>query len=505
MERPTTPQLVAIVAVLAVFVAARFWNLTASCLWFDEIFSVHAAEHSWSGMFNFVALDLIHPPLFYVVLKTWTSIGGEELFWLRLLPVIFSIIAIVPFVLFCRELRLTTWTTVLAFLLIAVNGPMIKYAQEVRMYSMLLCLSLFSMWLFSRFLRSGNGIIILTVFNILLVFTHYFGWLVIAAEIVAIIAANRELMKPIAVSLGITSAAFVPWAIAILNAASSGSGLKQNIGWMNRPGLSELAATGLNFVEPFYFRSTSIDPLSLYLVSIPIAVTALVCVVVNFYKGKTSDASTASVLLPLIFFAVPLAIAFAASWLLPYSVWGSRHLIIVFAPFAILFAESIAELPLTRFIGIPIILTLSVVGFALTLDRGNPPLIWCGYDAAAEEISSGDGRSIFVFEDLAAYHLWFAVRSQRDAPTIVKVNGVTAMPEDPSYFLPRGFDGVAIQDYEASYPADFWIVYRSSKYDVNGEPLRSFIQKGYSVTDERIDDFGYAKLIAVRFSKSEQP
>src|SRR6185503_8308904 len=172
-------------------------------LWFDEIFSVHAAEHSWSGMFNFVALDLIHPPLFYVVLKTWTSIGGEELFWLRLLPVIFSIIAIVPFVLFCRELRLTTWTTVLAFLLIAVNGPMIKYAQEVRMYSMLLCLTLFSMWLFSRFLRSGNGIIVFTVVNILLVFTHYFGWLVIAAEIVAIIAANRELMKPIAVSVGI--------------------------------------------------------------------------------------------------------------------------------------------------------------------------------------------------------------------------------------------------------------------------------------------------------------
>ena len=47
------------------YVAVRLWRLTDACLWFDEIFGVHATEHSWGGMLWFVAQDLIHPPLFW--------------------------------------------------------------------------------------------------------------------------------------------------------------------------------------------------------------------------------------------------------------------------------------------------------------------------------------------------------------------------------------------------------------------------------------------------------
>ena len=46
------------------YVLVRFWGTTTSCLWFDEIFGIHASEHSWGDMLWFVALDLIHPPLF---------------------------------------------------------------------------------------------------------------------------------------------------------------------------------------------------------------------------------------------------------------------------------------------------------------------------------------------------------------------------------------------------------------------------------------------------------
>jgi len=503
MERPNIPQLVAFFAVLLVYVAARFWNLSASCLWFDEIFSVHAAEHSWSGMLNFVALDLIHPPLFYAVLKTWIALGGEALFWLRLLPVVFSMIAIVPFVLLCLELRVKTWPAIFALFLLAVNGPLIKYAQEVRMYSMLMCMSLTSMWLFARYLRSGKAIAVLTVVNILLVYSHYFGWLVIAAEIAAVTIANRERLKAAAVSFAVTAAAFVPWAVAVLNASSSGSGLKQNIGWMTRPGFLELATAFLNLVEPIYFRSTSIDPLSLYLTSVPIAIIALVCIAIALLKSRVPPASRTSVFIPLIFFAVPLGIAFAGSWLLPYSVWGTRHLIIVFAPFAIVFAGTMFDFSIGRAICIPFTLILSVVGSVLALTRESAPPIWCGYEPAAAAITASGSQSVFVFEDLAAYHLWFSTRERPERPTIVKVSGFAAMPEDPSYFLPRGFDEVSAQPQESiTWPGDLWLVYRSQTYDTNSEPLRSFLERGYSVTAERVDDFGYAKLVTIRLTNS---
>ena len=95
--------------VCVVFIALRFWHLTDSCLWFDEIFSVHAAEMDFQNLFWFVAQDLIHPPLFYVLLKFWISIGGESLFSLRCFPFLFSIISIIPFVFLCRELKLNIY------------------------------------------------------------------------------------------------------------------------------------------------------------------------------------------------------------------------------------------------------------------------------------------------------------------------------------------------------------------------------------------------------------
>src|ERR1043166_1224195 len=100
----------ATVIVVAVYIATRFWNLTASCLWFDEIFSVHATEHSWNTLFSFVVADLIHPPLSYMLLKVWITAGGESLLWLRLFPVTFAILALVPFLLLCRELKLSRST-----------------------------------------------------------------------------------------------------------------------------------------------------------------------------------------------------------------------------------------------------------------------------------------------------------------------------------------------------------------------------------------------------------
>lgn len=43
---------------VGLFIGARLWGLTASCPWFDEIFSVHAARHDWSRLLGFVAADI---------------------------------------------------------------------------------------------------------------------------------------------------------------------------------------------------------------------------------------------------------------------------------------------------------------------------------------------------------------------------------------------------------------------------------------------------------------
>jgi len=463
-NRRTVP--IAVICLL--YVLLRFWRLTDSCLWFDEIFSIHAATHSWGTILNFISLDLIHPPCFYLLLKVWIAIGGESLFWLRLLPVIFSIVALVPFLALCSDLKLNQSTQIVALFLLTINGSLIKYAQEVRMYSLLMCLSLFSMWLFVRWFYRDKSFLALVIVNILLVYTHYFGWFVIGAEVIAILLLQRGKLRRVAVMFGITVACFLPWAITVATVASSGSRLGQNIGWITRPGPAEIAMFGFDLVEPFYYQTSSAEPSSIFLVSVPLLVIGFVAIVLFLIGWKNRDESERSVAkLLLIFIIPPLAIALSASWIFSYSVWGTRHLIAVFAPLFILIAFAAFSVDRNGLKTALITVSVLFVGYAFALEirRERTENSWCVWEPlAAEWVSapheSPEPKVLYAFEELIGYHLWFAAR---DFPStkINVVKGFGASVDDPAYFLPRGFDGVKVVDEKKAFAEDeFWVAFR---------------------------------------------
>lgn len=477
----------ALAFVCLAYVGIRIFRLTDSCLWFDEIFSIHAAEQPWSSILSFVALDLIHPPLFYVLLKIWTGLGGESLFWLRLFPVVFAVIAIFPFLALCRELKLSFWTQIVALFFFAVNGSLIKYAQEVRMYAPMLCFSLFSIWLFSRYLNRGKGFIALLLINVLLVYTHYFGWLVLGAELATMLCVQRSRWRGVVTMVGGVFVCFLPWAIAVLRAAGGGSGLEQNIGWMTRPGVRGVSQFVLNLVEPFYYQASSADPISIFKMSVPIFMIAAAAGVLYFARRNTHAEDERNTIKYLSVVSIlPLSAAFAVSWLLPYSIWGSRHLIIVFAPLSILFAIAITKIPRVAVQTAAVAFLLLFTGYALVmhLTRVTPHYIWCAWNDVAPAFikkSGSDEPKIYVFEDLVAYHLWFALRNERNAQ-VVRVLG-TGVSNDAAYFLPRGFDGVTkIADSEI-VGEHVTIAFRSSEFAATEPPVSNLVSKGYKIIE----------------------
>src|SRR5215210_6599078 len=172
---------------LALFIAARLWGLTKYSLWYDEIFSLIVADHGWGEMLSRVVRDVVHPPLFYATLKLWMDVGGGSVAWLRLLPALVAVASVLPLTLLCRELRLTSTQTNLALLLLALNGFLVDYAHELRMYSMLVFFTLASLALFVRLLRADGARQVrataaLCAVNVLLVYTQYFGWMIVGAE-----------------------------------------------------------------------------------------------------------------------------------------------------------------------------------------------------------------------------------------------------------------------------------------------------------------------------------
>ena len=262
-------------------------------------------------MLWFVAQDLIHPPLFYVLLKCWISVGGETVFWLRCFPVLFSILALFAFYQFCKQLKLSYPAITIAFAFFAANGALIKYAQEVRMYSLMMFLAILSMWLFTRFLHLGKNIWLLTICNILLVYTHYFGWFVVVSEIIVILILQRIKIRQILIMFGICLLSFAPWMFAVFRASQINSDLSQNIGWIQKPNLYVIIQFGFDLVEPFYFQASNIENASNYLICIPILIligAAKIFYLTN-YKNLT-ETEKVNFWMLAVFVETPIVLAF---------------------------------------------------------------------------------------------------------------------------------------------------------------------------------------------------
>lgn len=487
-----------------VYAAMRFWHLTDSCLWFDEIFTVHAAEMNFEELIWFVAQDLIHPPLSYILLKLWILAGGESLFCLRFFLVFFSILSLYPLVRFCRELKLDYTTIAVAVAFLAANGCLIKYAQEVRMYSLLMFLALVSMWLFARFLHLGKNIWILTFVNVLLVYTHYFGWLVVFSEIAAIIVLQRIKIRQILIMFGIVLVSFIPWILEIWKAAEVNANLGQNIGWISKPDLTTLFQFLVDLIEPFYFQQSNVESASVLLISIPILILILTAFVIYFIDWKNeNEADRQNLILLTIFTKLPILAALIASWVLPYSVWGTRHLIIVFAPFAILTAIGLTKIKTLPIVALFLCFISLFFGaaFLIQSNRPKPVYIWCAWENLAQTLDKNKPAKIYVFEDLVAYDMWFALRDSESKFEIIKVNGIEEMLEDKAYFLPRGFDKVNTTDENGMTGDRFFVAFRDSTFSEFHTPLRNLKAKGYKIGEPQTFDTPGLKGILVEVWK----
>jgi 4-amino-4-deoxy-L-arabinose transferase-like glycosyltransferase len=362
---------VALLLVAALFVAARLWRITSYGLFGDELFSLWVARHDFSGLLAAVINDIDHPPLFYLLLKAWIMLGGESVLWLKLLPVIFSIATIIPFVLLCRELKVKPAATNLALALMAVNAYLVLYSQELRMYSLLMFFTTTSLWLFVRFLNAAPGgkeiLFALFISNLLLVYTHYFGWLVISVEFLFLMLWARDKLISFALAFLALLACFIPWAYLVTQAAMEKGGLGFP---KSPPGLLDLIWFHESLNGPVSYRWGAYMKFSTAL-AIGVPILALLfdgpLVLWGWQVSKKKEKSqSAAFWLLLLFSFLPLAIVFCASHLLAQAAWATRYLIIAVPSYMILLAVAATGLRPDRIRNVALVLIIawaSVSGF----------------------------------------------------------------------------------------------------------------------------------------------
>jgi hypothetical protein len=486
-SKPSGPLFALIVFLFAV---VRFAKLTAYGLFSDEVFSAETIHRSWSQLQRAVINDVVHPPLFYYLLKAWIVIS-DSLLWMKLFPVLFSILAIIPFVLLSRELKLRAMTINLALFLMAVNEYLINYAQELRMYSLLLLLVTTSMWLFAKLANARERALTLQLAllatNLLLVYTHYYGWLIVTGELLFLIVKRRDRLGSFGLSVVALVAGFFPWTFAVMQAAYAKGGLGPNLKWNTRPTATDFFQHYVTLNGPVYNSWRAYATIfSTVIFFTPILVWAWRGL------GKTSSASHAKVIdlqsgattegrpymnslavksnnigeadgnvflwLALLAF-VPSVIAFAASYLLTQSVWGSRFLIIVAPAYLLLVTIAATRLRPRRLqlIAVTLIAAWAALGGALQLTH----------------------RDKISWQPLVARMIQQEM-SQSDSVRVYTRQGVTGTTIQ--YYLDQASElrlrVQYVDDYSEIDEAHFWIAFIRYRHDTGPLPLEIFAARG---------------------------
>ena len=131
-RRDTGLIILLLLLILALAAGLRFYNLGSQSLWSDEGNSAALATRSLVQIAQDAAHD-IHPPLYYWLLRLWTTVFGLSEFALRSLSAVLGTLLVL--VIYGLGARLFNRTTGLAAAFIAAIAPFqVYYSQEARMY-----------------------------------------------------------------------------------------------------------------------------------------------------------------------------------------------------------------------------------------------------------------------------------------------------------------------------------------------------------------------------------
>lgn len=149
------------------------------------------------------------------------------------------------------------------------------------------------------------------------------------------------------------------------------------------------------------------------------------------------------------------------------------------------------------------------VAAVYVLIKPAPQFIWSAWAPLAEDVrrslpASSSGASICAFEDLVAYHLWFALR---DSPNIriSVIKGLPGTTEDTAYFLPRDFDDIQVGAADATInDNDVWIAFRAARLDQHQAPLNRFTSAGYKIEHLLSDHMQGQQAFLIRLQRQQE-
>lgn len=171
------------VVVLAGFFALAVMTLGRQDFWMDEFYALYYIDRPLSEAIHTIIQPRHNGPLFFLLLWGWRQLVGTSEFALRYLSLLWMLLALAGTWRLARDLS-PTRVAHAAMLLTACAPLTLYYAQEAKMYALLMALAVLSSLALRRALlrnRWPDWVRYVILFN-LLGYSHFFGALTIAAQ-----------------------------------------------------------------------------------------------------------------------------------------------------------------------------------------------------------------------------------------------------------------------------------------------------------------------------------
>lgn len=252
MKRPTVfiREVLWLLPYLVAGLTLRMLSLDREAAWGDEALTAACLPAGSFGDYLQCAFEqdptIRLAPLYHLVQYAWSVCFGGQLYSLRMLSVLLSVVAMIQIYGLARRLASPAVARA-AVLLFGLSLFQIYYAQEVRVYALLNVLALAAMEGFLAYGRRGNrrALAACLAFNAMLLLTHSFTVLLVVAQGVALLGFGFDRRK-IAGWYGVHAVlamAFVAW-VALIGYDFG----NESLAYGDMPaGLRELGVTALQF------------------------------------------------------------------------------------------------------------------------------------------------------------------------------------------------------------------------------------------------------------------
>jgi mannosyltransferase len=205
-----------VLGLVAVSIVLRTFSLGES-LWMDEGLSIGISSQPFFDIPGTLRLDG-SPPLYYMLLHLWTSALGSGPGETQGLSVLISLL-LIPAMLWAGWSIFGRRAGLIGAALAAVNPFVTTYAQETRMYSLMVLLSLVVTAAFVNafVFRRRQYLPVVAVSMAALLYTHNWGMFVGAGLAVALAFLwrtsddRRGLVRDAAIALGLAFLLYLPW------------------------------------------------------------------------------------------------------------------------------------------------------------------------------------------------------------------------------------------------------------------------------------------------------